>query len=262
MTSALLKIDRVSKRYESRKATVSALRDVSLSVQESEFVALLGRSGSGKSTLLRLAAGLERPSSGAITIDGVAVQRPPRGVRYVFQDYATSLLPWKTVAQNVDFGIRHASHAPAQGETALDFLATVGLDKVGDRYPWQLSGGMQQRLAIARAVASRPKVLLMDEPFSAVDALSRARLQDATLRVWGEFGLTIVFVTHDIDEAIYLADRVVVLAASGQGLAEQVTVGLPRPRGQVTTREDPRFLELRRHLYSIVTDSGDTDDND
>jgi ABC-type nitrate/sulfonate/bicarbonate transport system ATPase subunit len=262
MTTSLIEVDRASKRYESRRSTVKALSDVSMTVQEGEFVALLGRSGSGKTTLLRLLAGLDRPSSGAITIDGANVQRPPRGVRYVFQDYATSLLPWKTVTQNVEFGIRHASHHQVNGSTAADFLATVGLGKVGDRYPWQLSGGMQQRLAIARAVASRPKVLLMDEPFSAVDALSRARLQDATLRVWAEFGLTIVFVTHDIDEAIYLADRVLVLSANGQGLAEQVTVRLVRPRDQVATREDPSFLGLRRHLYSIVAGSGDTDDDD
>lgn len=261
MTSSLIEVNRASKRFEARRNTVNALTDVSLTVQEGEFVALLGRSGSGKTTLLRLMAGLDRPSGGAISIDGANVQRPPLGVRYVFQDYATSLLPWKTVTQNVQFGIRHASHQQSHGSTAADFLTTVGLDKVGDRYPWQLSGGMQQRLAIARAVASRPKVLLMDEPFSAVDALSRAQLQDATLRVWAEFGLTIVFVTHDIDEAIYLADRVLVLSANGRGLAERVTVDLARPRDQVATREDPRFLELRRHLYSIVAGSGDSDGN-
>ncbi len=244
-------VHHAGKRYDGAAGTVVALDGVSLSVGRGDFVTLIGRSGCGKSTLLRLVAGLLQPSTGSIAVDGEPVAGPPPAARYVFQDYGESLFPWKTVTKNVEFGIRHAGRTATQAP-ARQFLDLVGLGHVGDRYPWELSGGMQQRVAIARALASAPQLLLMDEPFGAVDALSRAGLQDMILRVWAELGLTVVLVTHDIDEAIYLADRVVVLEPGGQGILADVAVDLPRPRTQIGTRDDTRFGALRRHLAELV----------
>jgi NitT/TauT family transport system ATP-binding protein len=245
-----------SKTYQSGRREVVALRPVSLDIAEGSFVAVVGRSGCGKSTLLRLLAGLLTPSAGSVRVGGEAIAlRPPRTARFIFQDYATSLLPWKTVAHNVAFGIRHAVGDPG-GEDPDYYLRLVGLGDAGNRYPWQLSGGMQQRVAIARAIASRPRFLFMDEPFSAVDALSRARLQDITLRVWAELALTVVFVTHDMDEAAYLADRVLVMAPSGSGILADVAIDLPRPRDPLLTRETAAFLDYRRQLLQAVLGPG------
>ncbi len=249
-----------SKIYVSGKQEVTALQPVSLDIAAGSFVAVVGRSGCGKSTLLRLLAGLLTPSAGSVLVGGERITtRPPQAARFIFQDYATSLLPWKTVAGNVAFGIRHAVGAPSEPfhEDPEYFLRLVGLEGIGDRYLWQLSGGMQQRVAIARAIASRPRFLFMDEPFSAVDALSRARLQDNTLRIWAELALTIVFVTHDMDEAAYLADRVLVLAPGGRGLLADVPIALPRPRDPLLTREARPFLDARRRLLEIVLGPGD-----
>jgi NitT/TauT family transport system ATP-binding protein len=254
-----IEVRSASKAYQSGRREVVALQPVSLDINEGSFVAVVGRSGCGKSTLLRLLAGLLAPSMGSVRVGGEpAALRPPRTARFIFQDYATSLLPWKTVAHNVAFGIRHAVGAPAERfqEDPEYFLHLVGLGDEGSKYPWQLSGGMQQRVAIARAIASRPRFLFMDEPFSAVDALSRARLQDITLRIWAELGLTIVFVTHDMDEAVYLADRVLVMAPAGGGILEDVPVGLPRPRDAIFTREMPAFLDHRRQLLRAVLAPG------
>ncbi|GGO16439.1 ABC transporter [Microbispora bryophytorum] len=246
----------VAKTYRTRRREVTALRELSLDIGAGEFVTVVGRSGCGKSTLLRLLSGLLPVSAGEIRVAGQRIDGPPRQARCVFQDYAQSLLPWKTVAGNVRFGLRHA-YEPAEGghdELVAHYLDLVGLGHAADRYPWELSGGMQQRAAIARALAARPQLLLMDEAFSGVDALSRAKLQDVLLHAWAEEGLTVVFVTHDIDEAVYLADRVVVLHPEGHGLLADVRTGLPRPRGQVVTRELPEFLHHRRELLHMVLD--------
>lgn len=238
--------------------TVRGLAPIDLVIEPGTFVAIIGRSGCGKSTLLRLAAGLERSTAGVVLIDRSTITSPPASVRYVFQNFGDSLLPWKTVLDNVRFGVRHAfagtraAGRDAQRELATSALAEVGLTGIGDRYPSELSGGMQQRVAIARALASQPRILLMDEPFSAVDALSRAKLQDLVLNLWQEHALTVVFVTHDVEEALYLADRVVVLGAEGAGILADITVDLPRPRTQIETRENPRFLELRRAALDLV----------
>jgi NitT/TauT family transport system ATP-binding protein len=175
----------------------------------------------------------------------------------VFQDYAQSLLPWQTVEQNVRFGVVHGSAGgpPADVVTTVhESLAHVGLTGVERRYPWELSGGMQQRVAIARALAARPTVLLMDEPFSSVDALSRAQLQDMIARVWSTLGITIVLVTHDIDEAVYLADRVIVLGAGGSGIVADLAIDLPRPRTHLETPSDEAYGAYRRELLRLVLD--------
>jgi NitT/TauT family transport system ATP-binding protein len=245
----------VSMSYDSRGGRVQALSNISVDIVAGSFVSVVGRSGSGKSTLLRLFAGLLRPTEGVVSIDSL----PPAGsvptARYVFQDYSQSLLPWQTVADNVAFGLRH-SLAPEKDEDRRSavgrYLAAVGLEDTGSRYPWELSGGMQQRVAIARALASKPDILLMDEPFSAVDALSRAQLQDLMLDIWSDTCLTVVLVTHDIEEAIYLSDRVIVLGPSGRGVNADLDIKLPRPREQVETREQHDYLSLRRELHGLV----------
>lgn len=258
--SAKVAIAEVGKWYEtSKRESVLGLSPVSLALSEGSFTALVGRSGCGKSTLLKLIAGLEEPSSGTVEVDGIRQNGPPVNVRYVFQNYGESLFPWKTVEENVRFGFRHSLREEdrrlsksLQIERVHTLLGEVGLTNVGKRYPAELSGGMQQRVAIARALASGPEVLLLDEPFSAVDALSRATLQDLVLRIWESHHLTVVFVTHDIDEALYLADRVIVLGPAGAGVLDDAVVDVPRPRDQVSTREEGEFLRLRREVLGKV----------
>jgi NitT/TauT family transport system ATP-binding protein len=246
-------VDRVAKHYERGATSATALRDVSLSIQRGSFTTIVGRSGSGKSTLLRILAGLVDPTVGSVTYDGVEASRPRAEVRYVFQDYGQSLFPWRRVAGNVAFGAKHGGVPRAErAAAAAQALELVGLSDAAGKYPWELSGGMQQRVAIARALASRPKVLLMDEPFGAVDALSRTTLQDVLLDIWRRLELTIVLVTHDIDEAVYLADRVLAMDPAGVGFCADVDISLPRPRSQVSTRESEEFLRHRRELLQVV----------
>lgn len=242
----------VGKRY-GRNAAGSALRGVSLTIEAGSFTTIVGRSGSGKSTLLRIIAGLVAPTDGSVIHGGAEVRRPRPDVRYVFQDYGQSLFPWLRVGSNVAFGAKHGGVPRSERSTAAkQALELVGLPDIARKFPWELSGGMQQRVAIARALASRPQVLLMDEPFGAVDALSRATLQDMLLEIWQQLGLTIVLVTHDIDEAVYLADRVLAMDQTGDGFCADVEVDLPRPRSQVTTRESQSFLSHRRELMAAV----------
>jgi ABC-type nitrate/sulfonate/bicarbonate transport system ATPase subunit len=247
---AALEVAGVGKTFWSRSGAVEALAPLTLRIAQGSFVTIVGRSGCGKSTLLRLFAGLTTPTSGELRTD-IDV------TRYVFQDYSQSLLPWQTVAQNVRFGVRHGRGPVADDAveaTVRESLAHVGLAGVEERYPWELSGGMQQRVAIARALAARPSVLLMDEPFSSVDALSRAQLQDMIAGIWSALGITIVLVTHDIDEAIYLADRVIVLAPGGRGIAADLEVDLPRPRTHLGTNALDAFQRYRRDVLQLVLD--------
>jgi NitT/TauT family transport system ATP-binding protein len=235
----------------------TALTDVSFDVPDRGFTSLLGPSGCGKSTLLKMIAGLIPASTGDIVLDGKAVGAPPPELIYVFQQYSKSLLPWKTVLGNLLFGAespraRHDGAKPATEDDCVRYVELVGLKGHEDSYPAHLSGGMQQRVAIARALVARPRVLLMDEPFSAVDALTRESLQDLVLQLWKDVGLTVIFVTHDISEAIYLSDRIVVLAGKPSSVAAHIEVDVARPRNQVTTREAPSFLALRRELYKMV----------
>ena len=235
---------------------VVALQDISLAIPRGRFVTFLGPSGCGKSTLLRMVAGLLAPSSGTIALEGRRVDAPPPGMVYLFQQYTKSLFPWLTVLGNMEFGAA-SPHARSRGKPlsraeCLDYLKLVGLERHAQSYPAQLSGGMQQRLAIARALVARPAVLLMDEPFSALDALTRESLQDLLLRIWRELDLTVVFVTHDISEAVYLSDEILVLGHSPATILSSHQVPLPRPRNQLTLREAPEFLSLRRKLYDVV----------
>lgn len=234
-----------------------ALTDVSFDVPKDGFTSILGPSGCGKSTLLRMIAGLLPVSTGEIRLHGERVDAPPPGLIYVFQQYSKSLLPWKTVLGNLMFGAqspraRHASGRPLTEADCKEYLELVGLKGHEHSYPSQLSGGMQQRVAIARALVARPGILLMDEPFSALDALTREGLQDLLLKLWHDVSLTVVFVTHDIGEAIYLSDHIVALAGTPASVAARIDVKVSRPRQQVSTRESPAFLELRRSLYQMV----------
>ena len=240
-----LVLDAVGKRY----GDVQAIGSVSLGVKAREFMAVVGPSGCGKSTLLQIAAGLIPASSGSVVLDGTPVTAPPASVVYLFQQYSRSLLPWRSVLRNVAFAIEHRGFPRAEvRDRAMHHIARVGLEKFAQKYPWQLSGGMQQRVAIARALTAEPRVLMMDEPFSSVDALTRLDLQALILEIWTAQPMTVLLVTHDVDEAVYLADRIAVLPHRPSQVAEVVEVGLSRPRDAITTREVPRFLELRHHL--------------
>ncbi|TQS40948.1 ABC transporter ATP-binding protein [Cryptosporangium phraense] len=245
----MLEITGLRKTY----GDVEAIRDVSVALEAGELVCLVGPSGCGKTTLLKCAAGLLRPTGGSVTLSGTPVTGPPADLAVVFQEYGRSLFPWLTVRRNVDLPLREKKVKKARRAALVEeALTAVGLADRGDAYPWQLSGGMQQRVAIARAVAYQPSVLLMDEPFAAVDAQTRADLEDLIRSIWQKFGVTILFVTHDIDEAVYLGERVVVLSASPTVVQETLTVDLPPERDQLTTRRDPRFTELRAHVYAEI----------
>jgi NitT/TauT family transport system ATP-binding protein len=244
-----LRVERLEKRFTSHGR--AAFKDISFSINEGEFVALIGPSGCGKSTLLHIMAGLSHPSAGSVRLTGEEIKEPRAEMMFVFQQYTKSIFPWKTVLDNVLLGVKYRSGMPRKAleQICLDHLDHVGLRHYPRYYPYQLSGGMQQRVAIARALARRPKILLMDEPFSALDAMMRVELQDLLLKLWSELRLTILFVTHDLDEALYLAQRVILLSASPGTIAEEVAVPLPYPRQQIETRSDTRYLGLRERLY-------------
>ncbi|MGV7207538.1 ABC transporter ATP-binding protein [Oxalobacteraceae bacterium A2-2] len=231
----------------------TVFRDFSFQAAPGEFVALLGPSGCGKSTLLNLLAGFHAPSRGTVRVDGVAVAPEMPQLGYVFQ--SPHLFPWLSALENVRFGLRMAGAADtrSQRERALHYLDLVGMAHAAARLPHELSGGMQQRVAIARALAMEPGVLLMDEPFSALDAITRAALNEELLRIWSTLGQTIVFITHDIDEAVFLADRVIVLGAAPAGVLAEVDIALPRPRGYHQARKLPRFAEYASGLMDQIT---------
>jgi NitT/TauT family transport system ATP-binding protein len=244
-----LRVERLEKRFTSHSR--AAFTDISFSIGEGEFVALIGPSGCGKSTLLHIMAGLSRPTTGAVRLEGEEIDRPRGKMMFVFQQYTKSIFPWKTVLDNVLLGVKYQSAVSRKAleEIGLEHLDLVGLRRYPRYYPYQLSGGMQQRVAIARALARRPKILLMDEPFSALDAMMRVELQDLLLKLWSDLRLTILFVTHDLDEALYLAQRVILLSASPGTIADEVEVALPYPRQQIETRSNARYLSLRERLY-------------
>ena len=248
----VLSFDSVAKSFGAATAESEAIRNVDLDVRSGEFVAIVGPSGCGKSTLLQIAAGLMPASSGEVRLNGAPVTRPPEGMVYLFQQYSRSLMPWLTTEENVRFGFQHLRKGSPRenAERCRRYLGMVGLAEFGTHYPWQLSGGMQQRVAIARALAAEPRVLLMDEPFSSVDALTRIELHELLLGLWAQAGFTVVLVTHDVDEAVYLSDRIALLTRRPAEVAELFTNPLPRPRDPVESRDDPRFLELRHELLS------------
>ncbi len=252
-TAAMLQISGLGKTYGEGDGATVAIEDLSFAIAEKEFVCVVGPSGCGKTTLLKCIAGLLAPSSGHVELRGQRVTGPPEGMALVFQEYSRSLLPWLSVRGNVTLPLRHKKLAKDERarlvEEAVD---AVGLTRFIDSYPWELSGGMQQRVAIARALAYQPQILLMDEPFASVDAQTRGDLEDLILQVRERFGVTILFVTHDIDESVYLADRIVVLGPSPTTVKEILPVELPHPRDQVDTKELPEFARLRAHVYRLI----------
>jgi NitT/TauT family transport system ATP-binding protein len=230
-----------------------AIDDVTFSISRGEFVCVVGPSGAGKTTLLRCISGLAAPSDGSVEFEGTRLNSVPDQLGVVFQDYGRSLFPWFTNGANIALPLKARGVPKAErAQRVEEVLHAVGLGHVEKQYPWQLSGGMQQRVAIARTLSYRPDLLLMDEPFASVDAQTRFDLEDLILRVRRELGITVVLVTHDIDEAIYLSDRVVVLTGSPSRVREIVEVPLGTAREQVTTRSSEKFLELRSHLLSLV----------
>nr|WP_296071891.1 ABC transporter ATP-binding protein [uncultured Actinoplanes sp.] len=232
---------------------VEALRDLTFRVDSGDLVCLVGPSGCGKTTLLRCLAGLLEPSAGEVGIDGREVSGPPPGLAMVFQEYGRSLFPWMTVRDNVELPLKQKRIPQGRRASLVDeALAAVGLRGTESSYPWQLSGGMQQRVAIARAVAYEPSTLLMDEPFAAVDAQTRADLEDLVRSLWQRLKVTILFVTHDIDEAVYLGRRVIMLSSSPTVVQDELVVDLPAERDQLHTRADPRFTALRTHVYQQI----------
>jgi len=251
--TAMLRVAGLGKTYTGRGEPVEAIADLSFAVDSGEFICVVGPSGAGKTTLLRALAGLLPPSKGTITLEGATVTEPPADMAVVLQEYGRSLFPWMTVAQNVELPLKE-KRVPAARRKELvdDALTAVSLSGDGDKYPWQLSGGMQQRVAIARAVAYEPKVLLMDEPFAAVDAQTRFELEDLVRALWKRLGVTVLFVTHDIDESIYLGERVLVLSGRPTILLEDVRVHFGADRDQLETRADPEFARLRTHVYELV----------
>jgi NitT/TauT family transport system ATP-binding protein len=249
----MLRVDHLSKVYESPGGDVAAIGDLSFTMDAGELVCIVGPSGCGKTTLLKCVAGLLRPSGGAVEMDGVRVTGPTPTMAVVFQEYGRSLYPWLTVRGNVELPLRHKKLRRAERDRLVDeSLLAVGLADAAKKHPWQLSGGMQQRVAIARAIAYQPEVLVMDEPFAAVDAQTRADLEDLVRDLHRSRGVSILFVTHDIDESVYLGERVLVLSKSPTRVLETLDIDLPARRDQITTRALPRFTELRTHVYGQI----------
>lgn len=249
----MLEVEALGKVYGSGAQAVHAIDEIGFTVARSEFVCVVGPSGCGKTTLLRCLSGLMPATWGEVRVAGRKVDRTPEDMAIVFQDYSRSLFPWMSVEQNVAFPLRRKRLDAKRRKSLIhDSLQAVGLADAAQRYPWQLSGGMQQRVAIARALAYEPKILLMDEPFASLDAQTRADLEDLTLKLRHDYGVTVVFVTHDIDEAVYLADRVIALTPRPTRVRGVIEVDLPRPRDQLTTKELPEFARLRGQVYRQV----------
>lgn len=247
---AVLELQEITKRY----GDMPVLDGINFSVGQGEFVSVVGPSGSGKTTLLMTISGLQPPTSGDVVFDGNAGPGPHDGMSIVFQDYSRSLFPWRRNASNVALGL-HRNKVLSKSERldrARSMLEQVGLGNFSRSFPWQLSGGMQQRVAIARALISDPHLLLLDEPLAAVDAQTRADVQDLILTLAAKRSQAALLVTHDVEEAIYMSDRVIVLTHVPTRVQEEVLVDLPRPRNQLTTQEDPRFLKLRHHILSLI----------
>jgi NitT/TauT family transport system ATP-binding protein len=249
----MLEIKGLSKIYGTGDKAVHAVGNVAFNVEDREFVCVVGPSGCGKTTLLKCIAGLLRPTDGEVVLHGRPVLEPPEEMALVFQEYSRSLMPWASVRNNVLLPLRHKRLEKAERTRLVEeALGAVGLVRFMDHYPWQLSGGMQQRVAIARALAYQPSILLMDEPFASVDAQTRGDLEDLILRVRDQYGVTILFVTHDIDESVYLSDRIVVLTHAPTEVKELLDVDLPRPRDQIATKELAAFAHLRAHVYRLI----------
>ena len=250
MSRAYLSIQHVNKSFEVDGRALQVLQDVSLDLEKNRFVTIVGASGCGKSTLLRIVAGLDHATSGRVLLDGVPVEGPGADRGMVFQSY--TLFPWLTIEQNIRFGLRERGMPEAQQkERAAYFIAKVGLRGFEQHFPKQLSGGMQQRTAIARALANDPKILLMDEPFGALDNQTRVLMQELLLGIWEAERKTVLFVTHDIDEAIFMANRVAVFSARPGRIKTELAVDLPHPR-HYTIKTSPEFMDLKARLTEEI----------
>jgi NitT/TauT family transport system ATP-binding protein len=246
----ILEVKGLGKEFETPKGTVTALKDINFKTHKREFVCVIGPSGCGKSTLIRILAGLETPSSGQMLLDGKEVHGPGPDRGMVFQGY--TLFPWLTVKKNVMFGLQMSGHTnETSEEEALQWIDLVGLSKFAESYPHQLSGGMKQRVAIARALANQPRILLMDEPFGALDAQTRAKMQSYLMEIWKNIDITVLFITHDLDEAIYLADRILVLKAHPGEVQELIEVPVPQPRSPDQLLS-PEFLATKKRLEELI----------
>ena len=250
---AMLSVRGLKKVYQTDAGGVEAVRNLTFDLRAGELACLVGPSGSGKTTLLKCISGLMAPTEGEVLLNGKRVSGPPKKMAVVFQEYGRSLFPWMRVRDNVELPLKNQGMPKAERDRLVDeALEAVGLSHVPRSYPWQLSGGMQQRVAIARAIAYQPEVLLMDEPFAAVDAQTRADLEDLIRTVWKKLGITVLFVTHDIDESVYLGERVIILSSSPTVVQEDIVIDLPQDRDQLNTRSLPRFTELRHHVYEQI----------
>jgi NitT/TauT family transport system ATP-binding protein len=254
----ILEVQGLSKNYrQAGGETTAAIGNISCQVRAGEFVSFVGPSGCGKTTLLMSIAGLLAPTSGRVFVKGKEVAGPPPNLVLLFQEYNKSLFAWRSVLGNVHFGLEaRGDHSPRAGNKARALIELVGLRGFENHYPWELSGGMQQRVAIARALAYEPEVLLMDEPFGSLDALTRLELEDTLLRLWAELRTTILFITHDIEEAIYLSDRIWVLSRRPSQIVQELRIDFPRPRDQVTTRAEARFMKIRNDIYRQISNRG------
>jgi NitT/TauT family transport system ATP-binding protein len=255
--STVLSVKNLAMVYGSGARAVRAIDDVSFDVSAGEYVSIVGPSGAGKTTLLKCLSGLLPISSGNVEFLGRPITGPPEGLALVFQDYSRSLAPWMSVYRNVELPLKARRLPKAERrDRVLEALESVGLGDRTEVYPWQMSGGMQQRVAIARGLAAQPRLLLMDEPMASVDAQTRADLEDLVLSVRERFHVTLLLVTHDIDESVYMGDRVIVLSSRPTRVREIVDVGLPGRHDQIETKSDPRFLQLRGRVYAAVRGGG------
>ena len=246
----VLDVKGVCRVFDGEDGPVNALDDVSFRAHRRELLCIVGPSGCGKSTLGRILAGLDEPTNGEVALDGRPVHGPGSDRGMVFQGY--TLFPWRTVVGNVMFGLEMAGKSKSTAlDEAMPWVEMVGLGKFANAYPYQLSGGMKQRVAIARALANRPRILIMDEPFGALDAQTRAQMQSYLLQIWRQVDVTIVFVTHDLDEAVFLADRVIVMGAHPGRVLDVVEVPVPRPRDPEQCAS-PLFLATRKHLEALI----------
>jgi NitT/TauT family transport system ATP-binding protein len=252
--AVIFELEGVAVTLPSGQVQRQILEDVSFRVREREVVGVIGPSGTGKTTLLRVLSGLVRQSTGTVMLDSKPVLAPTQEAVTVFQDYSSALLPWRTVERNVALPLEGRMSKSDRRTRVLRALEIVGLADRLDEYPWRLSGGMQQRVQIARALVLEPRVLLMDEPFGALDAITKGSLHDQLLDVQAKTGATIVFITHDVEEAVYLSDRVLVIHGTPGRIVHEVNCGLPRPRDQIATRALPRYHDVRHELAQVLRD--------
>ena len=250
----IIRLHGVCKTYSARGQSLTVFDNLSIEINKGSFLSVVGPSGCGKSTLIKLISGLDLPTGGAISFHDKAIHGPPKGMICVFQQYTKSIFPWRTVIQNVAFGLSNNVRLSKKEvrERCREYIRLVGLEGYEDYHPYQLSGGMQQRVCIARALIREPEVLLMDEPFSAVDAITRAILQELVMKIWTTLKITVLFVTHDVEEAVFLSTRIISLGRAPAGIKDDIPIDLPQPRDSISTRNSSQFIALRQQLFASI----------